>query len=82
MWDEGVNAVWDLWEWGNLGFEQILWFPQFRESCDGVGGVWGEGADELGSSQGNTGMTFWGFWLECGQALASEGEGVSKHDLL
>lgn len=44
--------------------------------------MWGEGADGTGFSQGNSGVTLGGFWLEWGQASASEGEGVSKHDLL
>lgn len=66
---------------GNGGIWDLSRFYGSLSSGRAVMG-WGEGADELGSSQGNTGMTFWGFWLECGQALASEGEGVSKHDLL
>lgn len=46
MWGEGINVIWDLWEWGDLGFEQFLWFSEFW-SCDRRRGMWGEGLDAL-----------------------------------
>lgn len=70
------GGIWDLSSFcGSLSLGD-------RESCDRRRGMWSEGADGFGFSQGNTGVTLGWFCLDWGQALASEGDGVSKHDLL